>query len=103
MLCHDISGLCYPFLNVPLSHHPCSHQDTTDDYEKICRYYVGQYAYLVEKLSQMKEGEGTVLDNSCVMFMSNMWSGAKHDSTQVPILTAGGLGGTLQTGRVMDY
>ena len=51
----------------------------------------------------MKEGEGTVLDNSCIMFMSNMWSGRKHDSTQVPILTAGGLGGTLETGRVLDY
>lgn len=103
MLCRDISGMCYPFLNVPLSHHPCSHQDTTDDYEKICRYYVGQYAYLVEKLAAMPEGEGTVLDNSCIMFMSNMWSGAKHDSTRVPILTAGSLGGTLKTGRVLDY
>jgi len=103
MLCRDISGLCYPFLNVTLPHHPCSHEDTGDAYERVCRYYITQYAYLVEKLSQMKEGEGTVLDNSCIMFMSNMWSGAKHDSSQVPILTAGGLGGTLKTGRVLDY
>jgi len=103
MLCRDISGMCYPFLNVPLSHHPCSHKDTSDDYEKIVRYYVSQYAYLVDKLANMKEGESTVLDNSCLIFMSNMWSGAKHDSTQVPILTTGSLGGTLETGRVMDY
>ena len=41
------------------------------------------------------EGEGTVLDNSCLMFLSNMWSGNKHDSTRLPILTVGGLGGTL--------
>ena len=34
MLCRDISGMCYPFLDVPLSHHPCSHKDTSDDYEK---------------------------------------------------------------------
>ena len=52
----------------------------------------------VRKLANMKEGESTVLDNSCILFMSNMWSGAKHDSTQVPILTAGSLGGTLETG-----
>eukprot|EP00475_Leptophrys_vorax_P041347 TRINITY_DN77924_c0_g1_i1.p3 TRINITY_DN77924_c0_g1~~TRINITY_DN77924_c0_g1_i1.p3 ORF type:complete len:103 (+),score=9.80 TRINITY_DN77924_c0_g1_i1:40-309(+) len=51
----------------------------------------------------MKEGEGTVLDNSCLMFVSNMWSGSKHDSTKVPLLLAGGLGGTLKTGRVLDY
>ena len=51
----------------------------------------------------MPEGEGTVLDNSCVMFVSNMWSGSKHDSTKVPLILAGGLGGTLETGRVLDY
>jgi hypothetical protein len=51
----------------------------------------------------MKEGESTVLDNACLMFVSSMWSGSKHDSTKVPVLLAGGLGGTLQTGRVIDY
>jgi hypothetical protein len=103
LLCRDISGLCYPFLDVRMSHHPASHQDKSDAYEKICRYYVSQFAYLAGKLDSMKEGEGTVLDNSCVMFMSNMWSGSQHDSTKLPILTAGGLGGTLKTGRVLDY
>jgi hypothetical protein len=51
----------------------------------------------------MKEGERTVLDNSCLMFISNMWSGSRHDSTKVPLLLAGGLGGSLETGRVLDY
>ncbi len=51
----------------------------------------------------MKEGEGSVLDNSCLMFASNMWSGSKHDSTKLPIVLAGGLGGTLKTGRVLDF
>jgi hypothetical protein len=35
--------------------------------------------------------------------MSNMWSGSRHDSTRVPVLTLGNLGGTLQSGRVLDY
>jgi hypothetical protein len=103
LLCRDISGLCYPFLDVRMSHHPASHQDKSDAYERICRYYVSQYAYLVGKLDAMKEGEGSVLDNSCILFMSNMWSGSQHDSTKLPILTAGSLGGTLKTGRVLDY
>jgi hypothetical protein len=51
----------------------------------------------------MPEGEGTVLDNSCLMLLSNMWSGSRHDSTRLPILTVGGLGGTLETGRVLSY
>jgi hypothetical protein len=62
-----------------------------------------QYAYLIDKLAAMPEGESTVLDNSCLVFMSNMWSGSNHDSTKVPVLTAGTLGGTLETGRVLDY
>jgi hypothetical protein len=37
------------------------------------------------------------------MFTSSMWSGSKHDSSKVPLLTAGGLGGTLATGRVLDF
>jgi hypothetical protein len=86
-----------------VSHHPASHNDKSDAYERICRYYVGHFAYLAEKLDAMIEGESTVLDNSCIMFMSNMWSGSQHDSTKLPILTAGGLGGTLKTGRVLDY
>jgi hypothetical protein len=51
----------------------------------------------------MKEGESTVLDNSCLMFISSMWSGSAHDSSKVPLLLAGGLGGALETGRVLDY
>ena len=35
----------------------------------------------------MPEGDGTVLDNSCLMFLSNMWSGSKHDSGKLPLLT----------------
>jgi hypothetical protein len=44
-----------------------------------------------------------VLDNSCLMFMSNMWIGRKHDNFRLPLILAGGLGGTLQTGRSLSY
>ena len=103
LLCRDISGLFYPFLNVKLAHHLASHSDTSDEFLRINQYYTSQYAYLINKLASMPEGEGTVLDNSCLVFMSNMWSGSRHDNTKVPVLTAGGLGGTLETGRFLDY
>jgi hypothetical protein len=103
LLCRDISGLFYPFLDVRSSHHPASHSDQSDAYERISRYYCSQLAYLAGRLDAMREGEGTVLDNSCLMFISNMWSGSKHDSTKLPLLLAGGLGGELETGRVLDY
>jgi hypothetical protein len=103
LLNRDLSGLFYPFLDVREAHHPASHSDRSEAYERISRYYCSQFAYLAGKLETMKEGEGTVLDNSCLMFISSMWSGSKHDSSKVPVLLAGGLGGTLQTGRVLDY
>ena len=103
LLCRDISGLFYPFLNVRAAHHSASHDDLSDGYERVTRYYVSQLAYLAGRLDAMKEAGGTVLDNSFVMFLSNMWSGSKHDSTKLPVLTAGGLGGAVKTGRVLDY
>lgn len=103
LLCRDLSGLFYPFLGVRAAHHPMSHQDQSDAYERITRYYVGQLAYLAGRLAEMKEGEATVLDNSCLLFLSNLWSGSRHDSSKVPILLVGGLGGKLATGRVLDY
>ena len=103
LLCRDISGLFYPFLDVRNAHHSASHDDGSDEFERVSRYYCSQLAYLAERLDAMPEGEGTVLDNCCLMFVNNMWSGSRHDSNKVPLLTAGGLGGTLKTGRVLDY
>jgi hypothetical protein len=51
----------------------------------------------------MKEGNGTLLDNTCLMFLSNMWIGRKHDNFRLPLVLAGGLGGTLETGRTLNY
>jgi hypothetical protein len=103
LLCRDISGLFYPFLDVRKAHHSASHDDRSDDFERISQYYVSQMAYLAGRLEQMKEGDGSVLDHSCLVFVNNMWSGSKHDSNRLPLFTVGGLGGTLETGRVMDY
>jgi hypothetical protein len=103
LLCRDLSGLFYPFLDVRIAHHPASHDDNSDAYERVTRYYVSQLAYLAGRLAAMPEGDTTVLDNSCLLFLSSMWSGSMHDSSKVPVLLVGGLGGALATGRVLDY
>src|SRR5262249_4254640 len=103
LLCRDISGLFYPFLDVRAAHHGASHNDRSEAYERITRFYVSQLAYLASRLDAMPEGEGTVLDNSCLMFTSSMWSGTQHDASKLPVALVGGLGGTLETGRVLDY
>jgi hypothetical protein len=103
LLCRDISGMFYPFLPVTEAHHLLSHKDQSHEFTLVNQYYTGQLAYLAGRLQSMQEGEGTVLDNTCLLFMSNMWSGSRHDSSRVPVLTLGNFGGALQSGRVLDY
>lgn len=103
LLARDLSALYYPFLSVSKQHHGASHYDTEADYQKIVQFHVTQLAYLAQRLGAMPEGESTVLDNSCLLFLSNMWSGTKHDNRKVPVITIGGLGGKLETGRALHY
>jgi len=103
IISRDLSAMYYPFLEVKEGHHGASHNNNSDAYERITRFHVSQYAYLASKLDSMPEGEGTVLDHSCLMFISNLWIGRTHNNSRLPLVLAGGLGGTLQTGRTLDY
>jgi hypothetical protein len=103
IISRDLSAMYYPFLNVKEGHHAASHNNNSEGYERIARFHVSQYAYLASKLDSMKEGDGTVLDHTCLMFLSNMWIGRKHDNFRLPLVLAGGLGGALKTGRTLNY
>jgi hypothetical protein len=103
LLARDLGALYYPFLNVAEGHHAASHENDSAGYERIARFHLSQLAYLAGRLDAMPEGEGTVLDNSCLMWLSNMWIGRKHDNSRLPLVLAGGLGGTLKTGRTLNY
>src|SRR5215831_13107170 len=103
LLARDLSAQYYPFLEVKEGHHAASHNNNSDGYERIARFHLSQLAYLAQKLDSMPEGEGTVLDHSCLMWLSNMWIGRTHNNTRLPLILAGGLGGTLQTGRTLNY
>ena len=101
LLARDLSSLRYRFLRG--DHHTASHEDLSDEYERIVQFHVSQLAYLASRLDAMPERDGTVLDNCCLLWLSNMWSGWKHDNMKLPVVLAGGLGGTLATGRALDY
>ena len=103
LISRDLSAMYYPFLEVTQGHHGASHANNTDGYERISRFHVSQLAYLAAKLDSMPEGNGTVLDNSCLMFLSELWIGRTHDNSKLPLVLAGGLGGTLETGRTLNY
>ena len=103
IISRDLSAMYYPFLEVKDGHHSASHDNASAGYERIARFHVSQFAYLAQKLDSMPEGDGTVLDHSCLMFLSNLWIGRKHDNSRLPLLLAGGLGGTLETGRTLNF
>jgi hypothetical protein len=103
IISRDLSAMYYPFLEVAEGHHAASHNNLSDGYERISRFHVSQLAYLAAKLDSMPEGDGTVLDNSCLMFLSELWIGRLHDNSRLPLVLAGGLGGTLETGRALNY
>jgi hypothetical protein len=103
LLARDLSAAYYPFLEVRDGHHAASHDNLSAGYERIARFHLSQLAYLATRLDSMPEGDGTVLDHSCLMWLSNMWAGRKHDNRRLPLVLAGGLGGTLETGRCLNY
>ena len=101
LLTNNLSGQVYPFLGLNVDHHNYSHGWQNKEFASITRFWVEQYAYLVRKLDAMQEGDGTVLDNSCIMLANEQWTA--HSAPKIPLLVSGSLSGTLQTGRTLDY
>ena len=87
--------------------HALSHHKETpgslNQYHLINRWHISQYAYLLQKMDEVKEGDRTLLDNSMVMIGSDMWDGNRHTCTEYPLLLAGSGGGRIKTGRAIDF
>jgi hypothetical protein len=101
LLTNNLSGQVYPFLGLRDDHHSFSHSWQGKEFASISRFWVEQYAYLVAKLAATQEGNGTVLDNSCIVLANEQWTA--HSAEKVPLLVAGGLGGSFGTGRSLDF
>lgn len=71
-------------------------------YLKTNQYHAQQFAYLLRQLQAIEEAGGTLLDHSLLLFCSNLFDGDKHEAEKMPFVLAGGGGGTLRTGRVID-
>lgn len=64
---------------------------------------IEQYGYLIRKLAAIPEGNGTVLDNSLLLYGSPLRDGNLHDRGDLPILLAGYGGGAVTTGRSVAF
>lgn len=104
MFANDVSNKNFSFVEgVRGSHHDMSHHsnkpDKIEQYQRINRWHVEQFAYLLGKMKAIREGENTLLDSAMVMFGSSLSDGNRHDPNNLPILLGGRAGGSLQTGR----
>lgn len=87
------------------SHYGAAHNAAQREYRAFAlqvRWWVEQFAYLLSQLAARPEGQGTMLDESLVLLCSEIADGNTHLHDDMPFILAGGGGGTIRTGRVMD-
>jgi hypothetical protein len=103
IMAHDGSNRQYPFIGVRDGHHDLSHHGGDDEKKKkiakINRFHATQFAYFIDKLKSIQEGEGTLLDNCMVAYGSGLGDGNRHNHDNLPVVLAGKGGGTIHTGR----
>jgi hypothetical protein len=108
MFGNDVTGRNFSFLEgVNGGHHDLSHHSNDpkklDQYELINRWHVEQYGYMLDRMKEIKEGEGNLLDRSMVAFGSPIRDGNAHDPKNVPIVIAGGSKAGLNNGSHEVY
>jgi hypothetical protein len=101
------SNRSYGWLGVPDGHHTLTHHRNNAEkiakIKKINQFHVEQFAYFIQKLKAIPEGEGTLLENCMVMLGSGIADGNRHSHHDLPTLLAGRGGGTIESGRHLRY
>ena len=106
-LARETSTRSYSEIGVPEPHHPLTHHG--NDAEKVAKvakinqFHVSLFAYLVKKLKETPDGDGSLLDHSMYLYGSGMGNPNAHDHINLPIMVAGGGGGKLKGGRHVRY
>ncbi|HYE32313.1 MAG TPA: DUF1552 domain-containing protein [Methylomirabilota bacterium] len=104
---HDGDNKPYPFIGISEGHHDLSHHGGDEEKKKkiakINRFHMEQFAYFIQKLKSIKEGDGTLLDNCMIVYGSGIADGNAHAHHDLPVLMAGRGGGYFDTGRHVKY
>jgi hypothetical protein len=108
MFGNSVSNRNFSFLEgVSGNHHSISHHmdntEALDQYTRISTWHIAQYAYFLDKLKGIREGDGTLLDNAMVMFVSDLRDGNRHSPRNLPIVLAGKGGGHIKTGQNLIF
>lgn len=107
MMNNDLSNMRFPSLDGisggihELSHH-ANDEHRLSMYQRVNEHQVKLWAEFLAKMQATNEGERTLLENSMILLTSSLFDGNAHDSRQLPVVLAGGGGGTIQGGRYHD-
>src|SRR5262245_12461125 len=103
MLNNDLSQMNFKFidgvrgaLHLDLTHNGRAVEKEAM-YLKTNQYHIAQFAYLTQRMKDIREGDGTLLDNSILMCASSLFDGDAHSADRLPVLLTGKGGGSLQT------
>jgi hypothetical protein len=97
----------YREIGIPDGHHPLTHhrnvREMMDKVAKINQYQMEQFAQWVTKLKAAQEGNGSILDNSMIVYGAGLSDGNAHTHHDLPTLIAGRGGNFIKTGRRVVY
>ena len=106
-LANEGSNMRYANLGINDGHHELSHHG--GDPEKLAKiatinaFHAAQFGYLLGRLQAVREGEGTLLDQCVIAYGSGNSDGNRHNHDDLPLLLAGRGGGTIRTGRHVQF
>lgn len=98
----------FPFLGYSGNHHVISHDfsgsgTNYEAYNGIQTWYAEQLAYFLGKLDSYREGDRTLLDNTILLWATEIGESTQHDLTMMPYVLAGSGGGAIKAGRFLDF
>lgn len=98
----------FQFLGIDGNHHAISHDFSSsgvnyEAYNAIQTWYAEQLAYFLGKLDSYQEGDGTLLDNTLLLWATEIGESTQHDLMLMPYVLAGSAGGAVRAGRFIDY
>ena len=103
----EASMRTYTNLGIAEAFHPLSHHGNQAEKQaklvQIQRYHTEVFAKFVDRLSKAKEGTGTVLDHSTILFGSNMSNSDKHNNDPLPSAILGHANGRIKGGQHLKY
>ncbi|WP_422379784.1 DUF1552 domain-containing protein [Marinicellulosiphila megalodicopiae] len=100
------SGETFPSMGLNSDHHSYTHDNyngNAGNRRKIGEWYGKRFAYFVNKLASIPEGEGTMLDNTLLVWTSEHSDFGQHGRRNIPFTLAGNLGGAMNVGQKLDY